>query len=81
MHTIKGIDVNIKDKAITKAIIVLAKSMGLGIIAEGVKTREQLNFLNNCMCDEIQGFYYFKPMPVNEIEELLKKSNYKVDLK
>ena len=81
MHTIKGIDVNIKDKAITKAIIVLAKSMGLGIIAEGVNTRVQLNFLNNCMCDEIQGFYYFKPMPVNEIEELLKKSNYKVDLK
>ena len=81
MHTIKGIDVNIKDKAITKAIIVLAKSMGLGVIVEGVETREQLDFLNNCMCDEIQGFYYFKPMPVNEIEELLKKSNYKVDLK
>jgi len=81
MTFVQGIGGNNKDEAITKAIIILAKNMGLGVIAEGVETKKQLDFLNQRMCDEIQGFYYFKPMPVNEIEELLKKSNYKVDLK
>ena len=73
MTFIKGIDVNTEDSAITKAIIILAKNMGLGVIAEGVETKKQLNFLNQIMCDEIQGFYYFKPMPVNEVEKLLRK--------
>jgi len=39
--------------------------------AEGVETRTQLEFLNKKMCDEVQGYYYFKPMPVHEIEVLL----------
>jgi len=73
MTFIQGIDVNTKDEAITKALIVLAKSMGLGVIAEGVETKGQLDFLNQRMCDNIQGFYYHKPMPACEMEELLKK--------
>ena len=73
MTFIQGIDVNNTDEAITKAIIVLAKSMGLGVIAEGVETKNQLDFLNLQMCNDIQGFYYFKPMPTHEVEELLKK--------
>jgi len=70
---IQGIDVSNTDEAITKAIIVLAKSMGLGVVAEGVETKNQLDFLNQQMCNEIQGFYYYKPMPAHEVEELLKK--------
>ncbi|WP_331552257.1 putative bifunctional diguanylate cyclase/phosphodiesterase [Acetobacterium sp.] len=73
MTFIQGIDVNTKDEAITKSLIVLAKSMGLGVIAEGVETKGQLDFLNQRMCDNIQGFYYHKPMPACEMEELLKK--------
>ena len=69
---IKSIDVDPKDEAITKAIIILAKDMGLGVIAEGVETKSQLDIINKGMCDEIQGFYYFKPMPANEIERLFK---------
>ena len=75
MTFVKGIGVDTKDEAIAKAIIILAKNMGLGVIAEGVETKNQLEFLNQGMCDEIQGFYYFKPMPVGEIEELLKKTH------
>ena len=74
MTFIQGIGVNNKDEAITKAIIILAKNMGLSVIAEGVEKKNQLDFLNQGMCDEIQGFYYFKPMPVHEVEILLKKS-------
>lgn len=74
MTFIKGLDVSTEDKAITKAIIILAKNMGLGVIAEGVETKNQLDFLNQQMCDEVQGFYYFKPLPVHEVEELLRKT-------
>jgi diguanylate cyclase (GGDEF)-like protein len=72
MTFIQGIGLNTKDEAITKAIIILAKSMGLGVIAEGVETKKQLDFLNQAMCDEIQGYYYYKPMPAHEVEKLLK---------
>ena len=73
MTFIQGIDVSNTDEAITKAIIVLAKSMGLDVIAEGVETKNQLDFLSQQMCTDIQGYYYYKPMPAHEVEELLKK--------
>jgi EAL domain-containing protein (putative c-di-GMP-specific phosphodiesterase class I) len=73
MPFVQGLEVSDKDQAITKAVIILAKSMGMGIIAEGVETEYQLDFLNQRMCDEVQGFYYYKPMPVDEMEELLKQ--------
>lgn len=72
MPFIQGIAVNEKDEAITKAIIVLARNLGLHIIAEGVETEHQLSFLSQRMCDEIQGYYYFKPLPPEEIEAILK---------
>ena len=68
---IHGIEKSEKDQAITKVIINLAKSLGLMVIAEGVETAEQLEFLTQKMCDEVQGFYYYKPMPAEEIEQLL----------
>lgn len=75
MPFIQGIDISKEDEAITIAIIVLAKSMGLGVIAEGVETNKQLEFLSRRMCDELQGFYCYKPMPAQEIEALLKEMN------
>jgi len=72
MQFVQGIDVSDRDEAITKAIIVLAKSLGLGVIAEGVETEKQLAFLSQRMCYEIQGFYYYKPMPAHEVEGLLR---------
>lgn len=71
---IQGIGISDKDEAITIAIIHLAKSLGLSIIAEGVENKEQLDFLSQRMCDEIQGFYYHKPMPAHEIENLLRST-------
>ena len=70
MPFIQGISVSDKDEAITKAIILLAKNLGLRVIAEGVETKKQLSFLTQRMCDEIQGFYYYKPMPAHEVEKL-----------
>ena len=72
MPFIQGISENPKDEAITKTIIILAKSMEMDVIAEGVETRIQLEFLIQESCDEIQGYYFFKPMSSNELEKLLK---------
>ncbi|MBU1659325.1 EAL domain-containing protein [bacterium] len=64
-----------EDVAITKAIIALTKSLNLQLIAEGVETQEQKEFLINNGCHNIQGFLYAKPMPAQEITKLLNKSN------
>ena len=73
MPFVQGINVNSKDEFITKAIIVLARSMNMGLIAEGVENENQLSFLTQSMCDEIQGFYFYKPMPAEDVEKIFKK--------
>jgi diguanylate cyclase (GGDEF)-like protein len=70
---VRGIGVSEKDEAIISAIIVLAKSMGFSVLAEGVETEKQLMYITQRMCDEVQGFYYYKPLPAKEMEELLRK--------
>jgi len=75
MLFIQGINVDKKDEEIIKAIIALARIMGLDVIAEGVETQQQDSFLTQWKCDDIQGYYYYKPMPAKEIEGLLKTNN------
>lgn len=72
---IRGIGANAKDEAILKMITHLAQDFQLTVIAEGVETKEQLHFLKEIGCDEIQGFYYYKPLPPDEITALLRKQN------
>jgi len=55
------------DAAIITAIIALAGGLGLKTIAEGVETQEQLQFLRQHLCDEMQGFFISKPLPVDEV--------------
>ena len=61
------------DQAITEAIIAMGKSLSLTIVAEGVETREQQDFLRNRACDEMQGFYFSRPVVPEEFAELLGK--------
>lgn len=68
MQFIRGIAVNRKDESIISVIIHLARSLGLKVIAEGVETEEQLRFLTKEDCDEVQGYYYYKPMSREEVE-------------
>jgi EAL domain-containing protein (putative c-di-GMP-specific phosphodiesterase class I) len=66
---IRDILVNKKDAAITSTIIHLGKSLGLEVIAEGVEYKNQVEFLDNAGCNKIQGYYYSKPLPYDEIEQ------------
>ncbi|MCW8944355.1 MAG: EAL domain-containing protein, partial [Sedimenticola sp.] len=60
------------DMSITTAIIGLGKSLKLKVIAEGVETTEQLNFLREQGCKEVQGFYFSQPLPADQFETLLR---------
>ncbi len=59
------------DAAITSAIISLAKSLELQVVAEGIENVEQLNFLRDKNCESGQGYFFSRPLPVEEIDELL----------
>jgi len=72
MNFVQGIGVNYKDEAIAKSIVLLAKSMDLIVIAEGVETSAQEEFLKELKCDEFQGFYFYRPMPADEIKKILE---------
>ena len=61
-----------EDRAITRAIISLAHSLNLKVIAEGVETREQLEFLQDEHCDQAQGYYIAYPMPAAELLKLFR---------
>ena len=64
----RGNDGEGKGKVIVSDIIDLAKKLNMRIVAEGIETREQVDFLAEKECDLIQGYYFAKPMPVEEFE-------------
>lgn len=68
---IMDVTTNPADAAITTAIIGMAHSLGVTVVAEGVETIEQLDFLRMYGCDEIQGYYLAQPLPAIEISRLL----------
>ena len=61
-----------RDEKVLKRIITIAKDIGLDIIAEGVESVEQLENLKELGCDNIQGFYYAKPLPKEEFEAYIE---------
>ena len=63
-----------EDKAIVTAIISMANGLGLQTIAEGVETYNQLAFLRMQGCNEVQGYYFSKPLTADQVEGFVKKS-------
>jgi EAL domain-containing protein (putative c-di-GMP-specific phosphodiesterase class I) len=64
------------DGILTQAIISLGHSLKLRIIAEGVETEAQLKFLTAKRCDEVQGYYFSKPVPADELARMLSEGSF-----
>ncbi len=58
------------DAAIVKAIITLGHSLNLKVLAEGVESEQQIDFLRSNRCDEVQGFYFYRPLPMDDLKRL-----------
>jgi EAL domain-containing protein (putative c-di-GMP-specific phosphodiesterase class I) len=71
---IREVTSNANDAALTSSVIALGRTMGLGVIAEGVETEEQLNFLRQMDCAQVQGFLFSKPLPAREVSALFERS-------
>ena len=69
---INNVAVDPDDAAIANAIISMAKSMSLKVIAEGVENEAQMSFLRVHLCDEIQGYYFSKPLTVDKVADKLR---------
>ena len=68
---VQDITIDRDSEAIVRTIIALAHNLGLKVVAEGVDKKEQINYLRNNKCDELQGYYYGHPMPAEQFEQLV----------
>jgi len=71
---VSGVTKNRHDAAITKAVLAMANSMELMVVAEGVETQEQLVFLEGNECNEAQGFFLSRPLPAEQAETTLRET-------
>jgi EAL domain-containing protein (putative c-di-GMP-specific phosphodiesterase class I) len=71
---IRDIPTDSGDKKITRAIIAMAHSLRLKVVAEGVETAEQLEFLGSQSCDAVQGYFLYRPLQEEELADVLKRN-------
>jgi EAL domain-containing protein (putative c-di-GMP-specific phosphodiesterase class I) len=77
---IRGVATRSGDSNLTEAIIAMGKSLSLTVVAQGVETKEQADFLRQHACDEFQGFYFNKPMSADQFTKLLQAQDTGVTL-
>jgi EAL domain-containing protein (putative c-di-GMP-specific phosphodiesterase class I) len=68
---IRDITEDESDAKIVQTVVLMAQTLGIGVVAEGVETREQLDLLETFGCTTIQGFYYSRPLPLEKVVEYL----------
>jgi EAL domain-containing protein (putative c-di-GMP-specific phosphodiesterase class I) len=71
---IQDIQVRDAETGLVKTIIDMGHVLGMEVVAEGVETREQLEYLKQHGCDAVQGFFFSRPLPAAEIVNLLRKA-------
>ena len=68
---ISGLSEDNENGDLVKAIMLMAKSLGLKVVAEGIETAEQAKILRGCQCDYGQGYHLSKPLPASKFEHFL----------
>lgn len=76
---VQGVTTSEEDAAITRAVIAMTNSMDVKLLAEGVETLEQLEFLKHSNCNEIQGYYISKPMSAGMLEQEINDVESRLD--
>lgn len=69
---VRDVEINSKDAAIATAIIAMGNSLNLRVIAEGVETEGQVSFLKDNLCDEMQGYFFSRPMPAGDVADFMR---------
>jgi EAL domain-containing protein (putative c-di-GMP-specific phosphodiesterase class I) len=69
---VRDIAINTNDQALVCAIIAMAKSLDINVIAEGIETEEQYQYLKNNGCLHYQGYLFGKPMPIEKLDALIQ---------
>ena len=76
---ISGLPHSDKDTAITQAVIAMSHSLNIKVVAEGVEHDSQVDLLREFNCDLLQGYYYAKPMPFDDLFKLVNSSKIKIN--
>ena len=71
MEFLKGFDKNEKSKPVIESVIKMSDSVHMGTLAEGVETKEQMEFLKNIGCERLQGYLFSKPIPYEELNRMI----------
>lgn len=72
---IENMMLSVKGRMILEQVVAMANKLGLGLLAEGVETKEQVELLQKIGCDQVQGYYYAKPMAAEDFFMVLRKQN------
>ena len=71
-------EISKKNKILIKGIIALCKELDIPLLCEGVETKGQVNFLKQSGCSLVQGFYFAKPMPVEDFEKIYDSDDIEI---
>jgi EAL domain-containing protein (putative c-di-GMP-specific phosphodiesterase class I)/GGDEF domain-containing protein len=71
MRFMESIDRSERSRAVFESIIGMTKHMGIPVVVEGVETAQQVSFVKALLCEQVQGFYFARPLEVSEFEKLL----------
>jgi len=71
---VRDIATDLNDRSIVRATAAMAHALGMKVVAEGVETMEQLEFIRELRCEEYQGYLFSQPVPADEAAQFLQKT-------
>jgi Amt family ammonium transporter len=75
MSFISAIGTSVKSDELVRAILKMGHGLGLKVVAEGVESADQVNFLTALNCEELQGYYFYKPSAIKDLLDHFNQSS------